>query len=146
MAPHRFTDRLPRTLTDRPMTLQSKIKEKMARKRRSPRRWIVDWIVEPTSAPGHMILTLCVANESDDSVSSSTTRHYLMQQERIVELIRELAGTLEHSRASRALEAQATTVSSQLSVEQTAGADTAEKDLPELSSHFSLGAYGLVGN
>jgi hypothetical protein len=128
------------------MTPPSDRKEKLARKRYGPRRWIVDWTIEPTSVPGHVSLSLFVTGESDDSVCSSTTRHYLIQQERIADLIRELAGTLEHSHASRTLEEQVAMVSSQVSVEQTARADAAEKDLLELSSHFSLGAYGLVGN
>jgi hypothetical protein len=129
------------------MTPESNGKEKTARKRYGPRRWIVDWTIESASVPGHVSLSLFVANESDDSVCSSTARHYLMQQERIVDLIRELTGTLEHSDASRALEEQALAAGSQVSVKQASGPDAAEKDrLDLLSSHFCLGAYGLVGN
>jgi hypothetical protein len=69
-----------------------------------------------------------------------------MQQERIVDLIRDLKGALEHSQASRALEEQALAVGSQVSAEPASRPDAAEKDAPELSSHFFLGAYGLVGN
>lgn len=128
------------------MTPLSDRKEKTARRRYGPRRWIIDWTIEAASVPGHLSLSLCVAGEMGDSVCSSTTRHYLMQQDRIVDLIRELAGTLEHSNASRVLEEQALVVSSQVSTKFAADPDTAEKDASELSSHFFLGAYGLVGN
>jgi hypothetical protein len=128
------------------MTSQLNRKAKAVRKRYGPRRWIVDWTIEPASESSHVSLSLFVADESDDNVESSTTRHYVMQQERIVDLIRELTGALEHSHASRALEQQALAVGSQASAEHASKSDAAEKDATELSSHFFLGAYGLVGN
>ncbi|MFL9961753.1 hypothetical protein PQR02_11740 [Paraburkholderia sediminicola] len=63
-----------------------------------------------------------------------------------MDLIRELAGALEHSQASQALEEQALAAGSQVSAEHASRPDTAEKEAPEQSSHFFLGAYGLVGN
>jgi hypothetical protein len=130
------------------MTPDSKRKGKAASGRKdSLRRWIVDWTIEPTITSGYISLSLFVASASDDSVCSSTTRHYLLRQDRIVELIRELTGTLEHSNASQLLEGQALVADSDLSTEPGSAADTAEEDQPDLlSSHFSLGAYGLVGN
>ena len=130
------------------MTPESNRKGKPASsKKYGRRRWIIDWTIEPATVSGYVSLSLFVAGASDDSVCSSTTRHYLMQQDRIVELIRELTGTLEHSDASRVLEEQALAADPRLSAKPDPVADTAEKDQPDLlSSHFSLGAYGLVGN
>lgn len=129
------------------MTPESNRKEKTARKTYRPQRWIVGWSIESTSVPGHVSVSLFVANESDDSVCSSTTRRYLMQKERIVDLIRELTGTLEHPDVSRAFEEQALAVGSQDSAEKASGPGAAEEDHPDLlSSHVSLSAYGLVGN
>ncbi|MDH6147172.1 MULTISPECIES: hypothetical protein [Paraburkholderia] len=130
------------------MTPESNRKGKAARgKKYSLRRWIVDWTIEPAAMPGYVNLSLLVASESDESVRSSTNRHYLMQQERIADLIRELTWTLEHSDASRALEEQALAEGPQVSAEPASGSGDVEKDQPDLlSSHFSLGAYGLVGN
>lgn len=128
------------------MTLQSKRKEKSARKRYSAQRWIVDWCIEPATIPGHVGLSLFVAGKSDDCVCASATRHYVLQQDRIVDLIHELTDTLEHSNASRALEEQGLSISSRLPAEQPCNPDAIDKDSPELSSHFLLGAYGLVGN
>ncbi|MEW9583187.1 hypothetical protein [Paraburkholderia sp. DGU8] len=93
-----------------------------------------------------MSLSLFVADEPDDSVGVTTTRHYVMQQERMVDLIRELTGALEHSHASRALEQQALAAGSDGAAEHASKSDATEKDAPEASSHFFLGAYGLVGN
>jgi hypothetical protein len=130
------------------MTPDSKRKEKAARgKKDDLRRWIVDWTIEPTITPGYVSLSLFVAGASDDSVCSSTTRRYLLRQDRIVELIRELTGTLEHSDASMLLEGQALAVEPDLSTAPGSAADMAEERQQDLlSSHFSLGAYGLVGN
>jgi hypothetical protein len=133
------------------MTSQLNRKAKAVRKRYGPRRWIVDWTIEPASESSHVSLSLFVADEPDDSVGVTTTRHYVMQPERMVDLIRELTGALEHSHASRALEQQALEqqalgVSSHGSAEHDSKSDAAEKDAPEASSHFFLGAYGLVGN
>jgi len=128
------------------MTSQLNRKAKAVRKRYGPRRWIVDWTIEPASESSHVSLSLFVADEPDDSVGSPTTRHYVMQQERIVDLIRELTGALEHSHASRVLEQQALAAGSHGSAEHASKSDAAEKDAPEASSHFFLGAYGLVGN
>ncbi|MGF6446106.1 hypothetical protein [Paraburkholderia youngii] len=76
-------------------------------KRLGLRRWIVDWTIEPVAASGHISLSLYVAGESDDNVGSSTTRHFLLRQDRLSELIDALNGTLQHSNASRLLEEQA---------------------------------------
>jgi hypothetical protein len=128
------------------MAPHSKTKEKTARKRYGQQRWIVDWTIEPASVPGHVRLSLSVAGESADSACSSTTRHYLLQHERIVDLVRELTGTLEHSRASRALEERALAAGSQDPADRASEPDAGEHDSSGLSSHFLLGAYGLVGN
>jgi hypothetical protein len=115
--------------------------------KRGRRRWIVDWTIEPAAASGYISLSLYVAGASDDSVCSSTTRHYLLQQDRLIELIGELNGTLQHSNASRLLEEQARAVDPAMAKEANSVVEPAEKDRPDLTSnHFSLGAYGLVGN
>jgi hypothetical protein len=130
---------------NRIMTLQSKTKGKSTRKRHSPRRWIVDWNIEPASVPGHVSLSLFIAGESDDGVSSSATRHYLLQQDKLADFIRELSGTLGHSNASRALE-ETLPVDSRPPAGQDAMPDAADRDAAEHTNHFMLGAYGLVGN
>jgi hypothetical protein len=96
--------------------------------------------------PGHVRLSFSVAGQSGDSVRSSSTRHYLLQCERIVDLVRELTGTLEHSNASWVLEEHALEAGSQVLADPTSEPDAREQDSSGLSSHFLLGAYGLVGN
>ena len=130
------------------MTPDSNRKGKAANgKKPGHRRWIVDWTIEAAGTSGHISLSLCVASAADDSVCSSTTQHYLLQQDRLFELIRELSGTLEHSNASRLLEEQARANGSAQSNEPPSTSEMAEKEQSDLmSSHFSLGAYGLVGN
>jgi hypothetical protein len=116
-------------------------------KKRGQRRWIVDWSIESAATSGYVNLSLYVAGESDDSVCSSTTRHYLLQRDRIVELIRELNGTLEHSNASRLLEKRARKIDRGTPKETDPVVESAEREQPDLTlNHFSLGAYGLVGN
>ena len=96
--------------------------------------------------PGHVRLSFSVADQSGDRVRSSSTRHYLLQCDRIVDLIRELNGTLEHSNASWVLEEQASEAGSQVLADPTSEPDAREQDSSGLPSHFLLGAYGLVGN
>ncbi|MGF6543184.1 hypothetical protein OKW32_006534 [Paraburkholderia youngii] len=116
-------------------------------KRLGLRRWIVDWTIEPAAASGHISLSLYVAGESDDNVGSSTTRHFLLRQDRLSELIDALNGTLQHSNASRLLEEQARAADPAVGNDADTAGESAERDQPDLTSnHFSLGAYGLVGN
>lgn len=63
-----------------------------------------------------------------------------------MDLVRELTGTLEHSNASWVLEEHALEAGSQVLADPTSEPDAREQDSSGLSSHFLLGAYGLVGN
>jgi len=125
------------------MAPQSNTKENTARKRCGPQRCIVDWTIAPASVPGHVRLSFSVADVPGDNVRSSTTRHYLLQCERIADLVRELTGTLEHSNASRLLQERVQEAGAQGPASEP---DAGEHDSSGLSSHFLLGAYGLVGN
>lgn len=128
------------------MASHSNTKERTTSKRGGPQCSIVGWTIEPASVPGHVRLSFSVAGQSGDRIRSSGTRHYLLQCERIVDLIRELNRTLEHSNASRMLDEQAPEAASQVLADPTSEPDAREQDSSAMPNHFLLGAYGLVGN
>jgi hypothetical protein len=130
------------------MALKSNAKRKSARgKKDRPEFWITDWVVDQASTPRRVSISVFVVQESDDGTSRSTAQRFLLRCERPVELINELKEMLDDSAAIQRIEEHAATDSFTFNVRPALASvrnDTGDNDLP--SSHFDLGAYGLLGN
>jgi hypothetical protein len=129
------------------MTPEQRTKGKSGRRKKAGLRWIVGWTIEEADEPGFLSVSLLLTGEPDDSPCASTTRYYLMHRERVADLVNGLASMLQPSSGGHGFDNAVLSAGQPDDPGPASAAVSEESDESDfLSSHFALGAYGLVGN